>query len=86
MSRLYTVLSGLLILGGLAALIGRAWALSAILLVLGSAVLTSEYLAYRRRSFVPLDGGAVVDLERAKAQGLQNVQVGIAHNIGGSQF
>lgn len=76
MSRLSTVLSTLLILGGVAALIFQAWALGAILLVLGVAMLASELRTSRKNRYVPLAGGPDPVLERLKAQGLQNMEVG----------
>lgn len=76
MSRLYTVLSSLLILGGIAALIFQAWPLGAVLLVLGVGMMASEYRTSRRRSYVPLEGGPDPVLERLKAQGLQNMEAG----------
>lgn len=81
MSRLYTVLGGLLILGGVAALIGQAWALGAILLVLGLAQLAVEIRASRRRGYVPLEGGPDAAMERAKAIGLANAQFGHNANV-----
>lgn len=76
MNRLYVVLGGLLILGGIAAAIGQAFGLAAVLVVLGLALLVTEFRTNRMRSFVPLENGPDVGLERAKAQGLQNAQFG----------
>jgi hypothetical protein len=76
MNRLYIVLGGLLILGGVAALIGQAWGLATILLVIGLAVLATEFRTNRKHGYVPLESGPDVGLERAKAQGLQNAQWG----------
>ncbi len=76
MSRLYTVLGSLLVLGGIASLIGQAWALGAILLVLGVAVLASEFWTSRKKGYVPLEGGPDPVLEKLKAQGLQNMELG----------
>jgi len=76
MNRLYVVLGGLLILGGIAAVIGQAFGLAAVLVVLGLALLVAEFRTNRMRSFVPLENGPDVGLERAKAQGLQNAQFG----------
>lgn len=82
MSRLYTVLGTLLILGGVAALIGQAWALGAILLVLGVVQLAVEIRAGRRRGHVPLEGGPDAAMEKTKAIGLANAQFGINANYG----
>lgn len=76
MNRLYIVLSGLLLLGGVAAAIGQAWGLCAVLLFLGLVLLVTEFRTYRKRGFVPLEGGPDARLERTKAQGLQNFQTG----------
>ena len=75
MDRLYTVLAALLLLGGVGALIGQAWALGAILLVLGALLLVAEVHAKRSAAHIVLDGGPDAGLEAGKAQGIQNVQM-----------
>lgn len=84
MNRLYTVPGILLMLGGVAALIGQAWALGLILLVVGGAGLGLEIRARKAGAHVPLQGGPDAGLERAKAQGLQNAQTGANLAAGGS--
>ena len=78
MDRLYTVLASLLVLGGVGALIGQAWALGAVLLVLGTLLMATEFRARRSSVRIVLNGGPDAHLEAAKAQGVQNMQVGSA--------
>lgn len=75
-NRFYVILGSLAILGGIGAVIGQAWGLSAILLVIGLAILATEFWTNRRHGYVPLQGGPDVTLERIKAQGLQNALLG----------
>ncbi len=82
MDRLYTVLSGLLLLGGVGALVGQAWALGAILLVLGALLLAAEFYSARTKGRIVLNNGPDAHLEAIKAQGLQNMELGPNHDMG----
>ena len=86
MNRLYTVLAALLVLGGVGALIGQAWALCAVLLVLGTLLLATEFRARRSSVRVVLDGGPDGQMEAAKAQGLQNAQISDVRGAGWAAF
>ena len=72
MNRLYAGLAAVLVLGGAAALIGQAWALGAILLILGVLSLSLEIRARRSSTRVVMDGGPSAAYEVTKAQALQN--------------
>ncbi len=72
MNRFYVLLSSLLLIGSIIAGFWRAWGLGAVLLVLGVAMLLTEYWTHRTHRFVPLENGPDVGMERTKAQGLQN--------------
>lgn len=76
MNRFYVALSGLLIVGGVVSALGHAWGLVAILLILGLGLLVSEGWTQRKRRFIPLENGPDAEMERTKAQGLQNFQLG----------
>ena len=82
MDRLYTVLAGLLLLGGVGALIGQAWALGAILLALGALLMAAEFHSGRTKGRIVLNGGPDAHLEAIKAQGVQNMQLGPNHDMG----
>ena len=72
MSRLYSVLSALLLIGGVAALAFGAWPLGVVLVILGGAGLAVEIRARRRSVHIVLDGGADAGMQRAKATAVNN--------------
>lgn len=56
MSRLYAVLSALLMIGGVVALGFQAWVLGAVLLLIGAGGLLAEVREQRKPRFVPMSG------------------------------
>jgi hypothetical protein len=86
MNRLYVGLAAVLVVGGAAALVGQAWVLGAILLILGVLCLGVEIRARRPSVRVVMDGPSAPH-EVAKAQALQNFKAtDIRYNGGYSSF
>ncbi|SDP27306.1 hypothetical protein SAMN04515671_3503 [Nakamurella panacisegetis] len=68
MSRLYTLLNAVLLIGGVAALAFTAWPLGIVLVLLGGAGLTMEIRARRPAVHVVLDSGPDATMQKALAR------------------
>ena len=83
MNRLYAGLAAVLLLGGVAALIGQAWALAALFLIFGAICLGVELRARRPAVRVVMAGGPHAQHELTKAQALMDFQAADTRRNGG---
>lgn len=76
MSRLYTFLNAVLLIGGVAALVFGAWPLAIVLVVLGGAGLAMEIRARRASVHVVLGSGPDATMQKTLAAAFAETQVG----------
>ena len=86
MSRLYTVLNAVLLVGGVVALVFGAWPLGIVLLLLGGTGLALEIRARRTSVHVVLDGGPDATMEKELARAYSEVNSRNQTPAGGTQF